>query len=166
MKTIFISLLYFVTIIGVIACQSQDWRQPNQSNLNTAAILSSLDSLAATVGKADNTADVLLYASTWAEDGIMSASGSPPVQGKDAIVAAFRNKPKLPPGSELKINPIEIKVMSAEWAYAFGVDTLTYTPEGRKEPIKETATFLVLIHKTKEGWQTYREVLSSNQSPR
>lgn len=27
----------------------------------------------------------------------------------------------------------------------------------------ETSTFLVLIRKTAEGWQTYREVLSANQ---
>lgn len=60
---------------------------------------------------------------------------------------------------------MEMRILSAEWAYVFGVDTLTYTPEGATEPVRETSTFLVLVRKTPEGWKTYREVLSSNQPP-
>lgn len=93
----------------------------------------------------------------------MSGPGSPPVQGREAIVDAFRRTPPLPPGATMTIHPSEIRVISEEWAYGFGVDSLTYTPEGASEPVRETYTFLVLIRKTPEGWQTYREVLSANQ---
>ena len=43
-----------------------------------------------------------------------------------------------------------------------GVDTLIYTPPGSRAAVTETSTFLVLLKKTAEGWQTYREVLSAN----
>ena len=160
------ALALVVSAGSLAGCQPQDLPQPDQSaTVDTAAIRSSLDSLAAAVMRADNTGDAELYASTWADDGIMSVSGSPPVLGRDSIISAFKRRPPLPPGSTLQINPIEIRVLSAEWAYAFGVDTLSYTPKGEQEPIKETSTFLVLIRKTPEGWKTYREVLSSDQPP-
>jgi ketosteroid isomerase-like protein len=65
----------------------------------------------------------------------------------------------------MRIHPIEMRVLSGQWAYAFGVDSLTYVPDGAGEPVTETSTFLVLIRKTPEGWKTYREVLSANGPP-
>jgi uncharacterized protein (TIGR02246 family) len=150
---------------ALVACQPQDRQRADGAAIDTAAILASLDSLAAAVAKADNSGDADQFGATWAEDGIMSVPGSPLVRGRDAIVSAFRNRPPLPPGGTMKITPLEIRVLSADWAYAFGVDTLTYTPPGATEPKKETSTFLVLIRKTPEGWKTYREVLAANQSP-
>jgi len=128
-----------------------------------AAIGASLDSLGAIVMQANQTGDAELFASTWASDGIMSTSGSRPLHGRDSIVAAFRRRPALPPGSSMTIHPTEMEILSPEWAYVFGVDTLRYTPEGSAAPVTETLTFLVLVRKTAEGWQTYREVLSANQ---
>jgi ketosteroid isomerase-like protein len=84
-------------------------------------------------------------------------------QGREAIVAAFKATPPLPPGATMKVTPMEIRVLSPDWAYALGVDTLTYTPPGAAQSKKETSTFLVLIKRTPEGWKTYREVLSANQ---
>ena len=57
-------------------------------------------------------------------------------------------------------------MLSAEWAYAFGVDTLTYVPAGEQQAVSESATFLVLIRKTPDAWKTYREVLSPHAPPR
>lgn len=125
-----------------------------------------MDSLGAVVQKAYDTGDDKLLASTWAKDGILTVAGSPPVQGREAIVSVLRSMPPLPPGGKMEIHPIEIQVLAPEWAYVFGVDTLTYTPSGTTDPIKETSTFFVLIRKTPEGWQTYRETLSPNQPPK
>ena len=113
--------------------------------------------------RANQTGDAELFASTWAEDGIVSTPGNPPVQGRDSIVAAFRRRPPLPPGGSMTVHPTELQVMSADWAYAFGVDTIAYTPPGANEPVTETMNFLVIIRRTPEGWKTYREVLSANQ---
>ena len=92
----------------------------------------------------------------------MAAAGSAVLHGRDAIVEAFRNRPPLPPGARMTVHPTELAVLSADWAYAFGVDTLAYTPPGATEPVIETMTFLVLIRKTADGWKTYREVLTAN----
>jgi uncharacterized protein (TIGR02246 family) len=113
--------------------------------------------------QANQTGDAELFASTWARDGIMATPGSPAVHGRDSIVEVFRRRPPLPPGSSMTIHPTEMRILSPEWAYVFGVDTLSYTPEGAAEAVTETLTFLVLVRKTAEGWQTYREVLSANQ---
>lgn len=155
-----------VTMGSLAGCQRPRQGQSDQvATVDTAAILLALDSLAAAVMRADNTGDTELFASTWAEDGVMSLPGGPLIRGRDSIAAVFKHRPPLPPGGSLRINPMEIRVLSAQWAYAFGVDTLTYTPKGAQEPIKETATFLVLIRRTPDGWKTYREVLSPNQPP-
>lgn len=157
-------LLAIVLGVSLTACPEHEQQHAGQSAaIDTAAIGASLDSLAAAVTRANQTGDAELFASTWAEDGVMSAPGTPPVRGRDAIVADFRRRPPLPAGATMTIHPSEIRVLSPEWAYAFGVDSLTYTPEGAAEPVKETSTFLVLVRKTSEGWQTYREVLSANQ---
>lgn len=135
----------------------------DSARLDTAAVRASIDSLATNVMRANETSDAALLASTWASDGIMSLHGSAPVRGRDSIVAAFRRRPPLPPGAKMTIHPIEMQILNAEWAYVFGVDTLTFTPPGAGAPVKKTSTFLVLVRKSAQGWQTYREVLSANQ---
>ena len=155
-----------VGILGAMAlaaCQTQT-AAPAAAVVDTVRIRAALDSLAAAVGQAHATGDAEAYAATWAADGIMSAPGSPMVEGREAIVAAFRSQPPLPPGATMSINPMELRVLSDDWAYAFGVDTLTITPPGAATPRKETSTFLVLLKRTPEGWKTYREVLSANQA--
>ncbi len=148
----------------VAACQPSERLSSNESaRLDTVAVRASIDSLATNVMRANETGDAELLASTWATNGIMSLPGSPPVRGRDSIVAAFRRRPPLPPGASMTIHPTEMQILNAEWAYVLGVDTLTYTPQGTKAPVKKTSTFLVLLRKTAEGWQTYREVLSANQ---
>ncbi len=115
------------------------------------------------VQKAHDSRDNKLLASTWAKDGILTIAGSAPVTGRDSIVAALGNMPPLPPGGTMTIHPIEVKVLNAEWAYVWGIDSLKYTPPGTTKQVKETSTFFVLVRKTPEGWQTYRETLTPNQ---
>jgi hypothetical protein len=64
----------------------------------------------------------------------------------------------------MTIHPTELQIINGEWAYVMGVDTLSYTPQGSAAPVKETSTFLAVLRKTAEGWQTYREVLSPHQT--
>lgn len=148
---------------GLIACQPQGQPRSADAGIDTAAIRASIDSLGRVVQQADQTGDAELYASTWTEDAMISMPGSPPVHGREAITSDFRRRPPLPPGARFTIHPAEIRALSAEWAYVWGVDSLTYTPEGADEPITESSTFLVLLRKTPEGWQGYREVIGANQ---
>jgi uncharacterized protein (TIGR02246 family) len=152
-------------LIGIVAGACSSPNQPGSSReaLDTTGIRAAIDSLAANVTKANQTGDAELFASTWAADGIMSDAGSPPVHGRDSIVARFRRRPPLPPGARMTIHPTELRIQNAEWAYVMGVDTLTFTPPGASALVQQTWTFLVILRKTAEGWQTYREVLSANQ---
>lgn len=159
-----VTVLFAVGLVA--ACQASTQLTSGEGvAVDTAAIKASIDSLAAVVMRAHETGDAELFASTWAEDGMMSAPGSAPIRGVDSIVADFRRRPPLPSGATMAIYPTEMKVMSAEWVYVLGTDTLTSTPEGAGTPIKEAFTFLVIIRKTANGWRSYREVLSANQPP-
>ncbi|MGH7575037.1 MAG: YybH family protein [Longimicrobiales bacterium] len=148
-----------------VACQPQS-HPPSDPGLaiDTAAIRGALDSLGAVVMEADQSGNAELYASTWAEDGVLITPGTPPIYGRDSIVAAFRRRPPLPDGATLTIHPTEMRILNAEWVYVFGVDTLSYALVEGAEAVTETLTFLVLVRRTPDGWQTYREVLSPDQS--
>ena len=150
---------------AIAACASPE-PQPAEAvtapAADTVGIRAAIETLGANIGRAHETRDAELYAASWAEDGIMSSPGSPPVYGRDSIVAAFRRQPPLPPGFSMTIHPTEIQIMNPEWAYVMGVDTLTHAPQGSAPPLRETFTFLVIVRKTGEGWQTYREVLTAN----
>ena len=150
-------------IFLLTACNNTKQQHAEAGNVDTAALLKSIDTLAAKMGEAHAKKDAAVFCSTWMEDGIMSLPGAPMAVGREAIVNSFKNQPPLPPGADFKINPLEIKVINADWAYAFGVDSLTFTPVGYSVPQKQTFTFLVLLRKTADGWKNYREVLSANQ---
>ena len=158
--------LLITVVIGILssACETRvEPRSALSEAFDTTAIRRSIDSLAAHVMRANETGDAELFATTWAVDGMMSEAGSPPVQGRDSIVARFRRRPPLPPGAKMTIHPTELRILSPEWAYVMGVDTLRFTPPNAGSSAMQTFTFLVVLHKTSEGWQSYREVLSANQ---
>ena len=122
-------------------------------------IMVALAQLAEAIKRSYAEDDVELYLSAFDRDAIVSMPGRPPVRGHDALRTLFMNRPALPPGATFTVEPLEITPLSSDWAYAFGTDTLAL-PDGSRE----TMTFLVLIRKTQEGWKTFREVLSADQS--
>jgi hypothetical protein len=164
MKSTFACTTVLGFIVLIQSCQPVNGQESSQVAIDTAAIKASIDSLGAVVSKAHYLRDSKMFASTWAKDGILSMPGSPPVYGRDAIASSFANTPPLPPGSNFQMRRIDMKIMAADWVYILGTDSLTYTPVGASLPIKEASTFFVIIRKTPEGWQTFREVLSPNQS--
>ena len=164
MKQIFAIAALFGIAISIPACQQQEKQPLQQTATDTTSIKASIDSLGGVVQKAHDTKDSALMASTWARDGILIIAGSPPIQGRNAIVSALSNMPPLPPGGKMEIHPLDIQVMSPEWAYVLGVDSLKYTARGAIKQTIETSTFFVLVRKTSEGWQTYRETLTPNQT--
>lgn len=124
---------------------------------------SALTELAETVKSAYATNDAELYASTLADDAIVSMPGTTPVRGRAALKAAFESRPPLPAGATFEVNPTEFEIINDDWAYAFGTDTLTLPAGEGGSPIVQTMTFMVLIRRTSEGWKTFREVVSANQ---
>jgi uncharacterized protein (TIGR02246 family) len=163
MRRIIAIAVLFSIAISILACQQQEKQPLQYPAIDTTSIKASIDSLGRVVQKAHDTKDSELLASTWAKDGILIIAGSPPVVGRRAIVSALSNMPPLPPGGKMEIHPLDIQVMSPEWAYVLGVDSLKYTTPGATKQTIETSTFFVLVRKTSEGWQTYRETLTPNQ---
>jgi len=161
MKSRFLASLAVLT--QVISCQTQNPHDTNTERIDTARILASIDSLGAVVQKAHDTKDSNLLATTWAKNGALVIAGSPPVYGRDSIVTKLRNMPSLPEGGSIKMNIVEVQVINSQWAYVFGIDSLRYFSPSKKDTVNETSTFFVLVRKTSEGWQTYRETLSPNQ---
>ena len=161
MKSRFLAFLAALT--QVFSCQPENPHESDIERIDTAAILASIDSLGGVVQKAHDTKDNNLLATTWAKNGVLIIAGSPPVYGRDSIVVRFRNMPSLPEGGSMKMNIVEVQVISSEWVYVFGIDSLKYFSSRKKDTINETSTFFVLVRKTPEGWQTFRETLSPNQ---
>jgi len=160
-----LTIIFLIAIAVTFSCQQRN-QHSSSGSIDTVAILASIDSVAAVVQKANDLRDNEMLKLTWAKDGILSMPGVPPIKGRDAIIAAFAQMPPLPPGGKVVISPIEIKVVSANWVYVLGVDTMKFTPPGASKPVKETSTFFVLVKKTSEGWLTFREVISPHQLPK
>jgi uncharacterized protein (TIGR02246 family) len=137
--------------------------QPLQNDHDADQTRAALTELAETVKTAYKQNDAEMYASAFAEDAVVSMPGRPPVKGREALKAVFESRPPLPPGATFEVNATELEIISAEWAYAFGTDTLTIPAGDGAPPIVQTMTFMVLIRKTPEGWKTFREVVSADQ---
>src|SRR5215211_6702415 len=119
-----------------------------------AEIAKALSELAERIKRSYATNDAGLYLSGFDKDAIVSMPNAAPIRGHEALRTAFENRPALPPGATFEVKPLELEALSADWAYAFGTDKLTFA-DGKTE----TMTFLVLIRKTTAGWKTFREVV-------
>ena len=127
------------------------------------AIGAALTELAERIKTAYKNNDVDMYASAFSDDAIVSMPGKPPICGQKALKAAFVSRPPLPPGATFQVEPKELEIINGDWAYAFGIDTLTIPSRRGDPPIVETMTFMVLIRRTPDGWKTFREVISADQ---
>ena len=107
--------------------------------------------------------DVDLYLSAFDKDAAVSMPGRPIIRGHIALRDAFVGRAELPPGATFEVLPLEFEVIATDWAYAFGTDILEFRSE-KGDPVRETMTFLVLIRKTDQGWKTFREVVSADQT--
>jgi ketosteroid isomerase-like protein len=96
-----------------------------------------------------------------AEGAVMVRPGTPEW---DAMAAAASGIP-FPAGARITIHPIEVVALSEEWAYEYGTAATTYTHPDSSESIQLRDTYLLLLHKTCNGWRAYREVASSSPPP-
>ena len=96
-----------------------------------------------------------------AEGAVMVHPGAADWKAMEAVASGA----PFPVGARIEIRPIEVVVLSEEWAYEFGTSTTTYTPPGSMESTQLRDTYLILFRKTAEGWKAYREVASSNPPP-
>ena len=149
----------------VAACQPNEQPQrPQQSEppaaVDTAAVRAAIDSLRSDYEQAVASGNFDKLSTGLAEGAVMVPPGGPKW---DAMFKS--SKLPFPPGATIDITPIEIRVLSPEWAYEFGTSVLTYKPAGAAAAETMNDTYLVLFRKTPGGWKLFREVASSNLPP-
>lgn len=151
-------------VLAGTACEPQARQATEEAAaVDTAAILAAIDSVRGHYEEAFNAGDLERAASIVHPDMIYSPPGHPPIRGRDSVMAYERRS--TPPEATIRIEPMETRVVSDEWVYEYGISTVTFTPEGADEEQSVETTYLVILRNTGDGWQTYRESLSSNGPP-
>ena len=147
--------------VAVAACQPQDTQRTQPlAAVDTARVRATIDSLRDLYERGVATGDFERLATVLAEGAVMVGPGGPQW---DSLRAA--SPYPWPPGATIDITPIEVRVLSGEWAYEFGTSVTKYTPEGRTEMRTLRDTYLVLFRNTGDGWKVYREVASPDLPP-
>lgn len=148
-------------LLGAVACQPQTAEQEQAAaTVDTAAIRAAVDSLRAGFEDAFNAGEYETAASFIHPEMIYSPPGSPPIQGRDSVIAHDRRA--FPAGATIEIAPMDTRILGDEWVYEYGTSTVTFTPEGADQERSIESTYLVIIRNTDDGWQIFRESLSSN----
>lgn len=146
--------------LGVAACQPQTPPAEGAAAVDTAAILASIDSLRSAYQDAVADRDWERLGGMVTSEAVMVPPGD---AAWDSLYAAAEGP--FPEGATLEIASTEVGVLSADWAYDMGNGTVTWTPEGAAEPRTLRDTYLVLLHRTEDGWKVHREVASSRPLP-
>lgn len=161
----FTRLASAVLLGGLVACQPQSEQPEGQTAaVDTAEVKATFDSLRTAFLDAYEAGDAKTIASLWAEDGITSGPGTPPVRGRDSIRALIERDPALGTATA-EISPLEVRVLSRDWAYEMGVLTVRYTPDGADQRQTAEISYLAVIHRTPNGWKFYREAYNMNHPP-
>ena len=126
-----------------------------------ASIKTEIDALRARF-EAAVSSGVLEQISPLLADGAVSVQPGAP--DWNAMAAAANGAP-FAAGARIAIKPIEVVVLSREWAYEFGTSITTYTPEGTNSAQQLRDTYLILLRNTGDGWKAYREVASAAPPP-
>ena len=152
------SLLTGWTLLLATACTAPDRATtPVTAMVDTAGVREIIDSLRARFEAGVATGDMESLGSVVASDVIAVGPDGP---AWDSLRAASDSP--WPPGTTLDITPLELRVLSDEWAYELGTSVATWTPPGSNETRTLRDMYLVLFRKTPEGWKLYREVATSD----
>lgn len=144
-------------LLVLAACQPRATEgDGSAAAVDTAAVLASVDSLRSAYQEAVAAGDWQRLETMVTEDAIMVMPGS---AAWDSMETASEGP--FPPGATLEINSMEVGVLAADWAYDMGSSTVTWTPEGADEERTLRDTYLVLLHRTEDGWKVHREVANS-----
>ena len=152
--------LLAVSLLALVACRPQAREGGTAAaDADTAAVTASLDSLRGAYAQAVADEDWQRLGTMVTEDARIVNPGN---EAWDAVLAAAAEAgTPFPPGATLEIRSAEVGVLAADWAYDMGTGVVTWTPEGADEPRTARDTYLVLLHRTADGWKVHREVGSS-----
>lgn len=150
-------------LVALAACQPQSGPagEADAAAVDTAAAMAGIDSLRSGYAEVVEARDWQALGSLVTGDVLVVGASSP---AHDSLRADAGDAP-FPPGATLEITPHETRLLAEDWAYEIGTGTVTWTPEGADEPRTASDTYLVIFHRTADGWKLHREVASSNPLP-
>lgn len=153
-----------VAVLAVTAaCQPADQQDDQQAAaVDTAAIMATFDDLRSEFEEAFSAGEAATMASQFTQDAIYAQPGAPPVTGRSEIRSSLEEEGP-PEGATVSIQPTRTQVISADWAYEMGVSTVSFTPEGADQAQETSNTYLVVLHRTDDGWKLAAEALSPHQ---
>lgn len=159
--------LALLLVVSLTACQPAEHRQARQPAVDTAEVRATLDSLRSAFIDAYEAGDAERIAGMWAEDGIQSVAGEPPIRGRDSIRAAyerfFEGAEEIP---EITIDSVlDVRVLGDEWAYTYATLSARSTPAGADSARETSSTYLLISRRTPDGWKAYREVAGPDGPP-
>ena len=150
-----------VVVGGLAACKPQGQQQSAQQGaVDTVAVRAAIDTLRSAYEETVASGNFEKMGAMLAQGAVMVPPGGPQW---DSLFAASERP--FPPGATIDITPIEVRVLSQEWAFEFGNSTVKYKPKGAEEARSLKDTYLVVFRNTGDGWKLYREVASSNLPP-
>lgn len=150
---------------GLTACHSRAERAKTEgAAVDTSAVRAAIDSVRRAFERdvADGSLD--RGAEIYHAEAIKSDPGRPPIRGRDSIVA-LQNRQLESGNSDVRLEPIETRVMGERWAYEFGTATVTGTAEASNREFSMTETYLAVYRRGPNGWKLYREAYSLDRAP-
>lgn len=157
-------LIVLAGVLAVAACQPRPSGQAEgtqEAAVDTVTVLASVDSLRSAYQDAVASADTQALISMVAEGARLVGAGG---AAWDSAMAAAGQAP-FPPDATLEISPMETRVLTEDWVYEMGTGVLRWTPAGADSARSARDTYLVILHRTEDGWKVYREVASSRPPP-
>ena len=160
-RHIYLAVAVVVVAGSLAACKPQGQEQSAQEGaVDTAAVRTAIDNLRSAYEEAVRSGNFENMGAMLAQGAVMVRPGG---AQWDSLFAA--SELPFPPGATIDITPIEVRVLSQEWAYEFGNSTVKYTPKGANEAWSLKDTYLIVFRNVGDGWKLYREVASSNLPP-
>lgn len=146
-------------LLALAGCQPAGQGGGEVAAVDTAAVMESLNSLRSAYEQAVADGDWQRLGGMVTEDARIVNPGGEAWDA--ALAAAAEAGTPFPPGATLQIHSAEVGVLGPDWAYDMGTGVLTWTPEGADEARTVRDTYLVLLHRTADGWKVHREVGSA-----
>lgn len=107
---------------GLVACQPSGEPSLQQAAVDTASVLTAVDSMQALFERSANARDLKRLRGIMANGAVVVGPG-----GLEWNSLSEASEGPWPPGAQLDIKSIEDGVLGTEWAYDFAVTTVTYT---------------------------------------
>jgi uncharacterized protein (TIGR02246 family) len=160
LRNVFLCAVALTLMLTFAGCQTAPQQEQKR---DVAADTKAINALRDQVIAAFNSKDAAAMAATYADDAIMMSPSQAPVEGKQAIQAAYEVLFKGIVG-KVAFTPLETQV-AGDWAYDRGNYTVTVTPKSGK-PTEAPYKYLVIVKRQPDGsWKLHREMSNSNAPP-